>query len=42
MPGGHSGMAPPGSIPNPAVKHTSADGSVGLPHVRVEHRQAPN
>ncbi|CAH7355161.1 hypothetical protein VCHA50O409_90001 [Vibrio chagasii] len=24
------------------MKHNSADGSVGLPHVRVGHRQAPN
>ena len=35
-------MAPPGSIPNPEVKHTSADGSVGSPHVRVGHRQTSN
>ena len=42
MSGGHSGMAPPGSIPNPEVKHTSADGSVGSPHVRVGHRQTSN
>ncbi|MEC8924750.1 MAG: hypothetical protein VYD07_02425, partial [Pseudomonadota bacterium] len=30
------------SIPNPEVKHTSADGSVGSPHVRVGHRQTSN
>ena len=42
MSGGHSVVAPPGSIPNPEVKHTSADGSVGLPHVRVGHRQTSN
>ena len=34
-------MAPPESIPNSEVKHVSVDGSVGLPHVRVEHRQVP-
>ncbi|MCG9555712.1 hypothetical protein L1D11_21005, partial [Vibrio sp. Isolate32] len=28
------------SMPNSEVKHNSADGSVGLPHVRVGHRQA--
>ena len=33
-------MAPPGSIPNPEVKHTSADGSVGSPHVRVGHHNS--
>ncbi len=27
------------SIPNSEVKGSSVDGSVGLPHVRVEHRQ---
>jgi hypothetical protein len=31
---------PPDSIPNSEVKHSSADGSVGSPHVRVGHRQA--
>ncbi|MFT5881400.1 MAG: hypothetical protein ACI86X_002540, partial [Moritella sp.] len=30
------------SIPNSVVKRNNADGSVGLPHVRVGHRQAPN
>ena len=35
-------MVPPESIPNSEVKHVSVDGSVGSPHVRVEHRQAPN
>ena len=34
-------MDPPDSMPNSEVKHNSADGSVGLPHVRVGHRQAP-
>ncbi|HHF0535651.1 TPA: hypothetical protein ACPHXL_004637, partial [Vibrio alginolyticus] len=28
------------SMPNSEVKRNSADGSVGLPHVRVGHRQA--
>ena len=27
-------------MPNSVVKRISADGSVGLPHVRVGHRQA--
>ncbi|OXX20653.1 acetylornithine deacetylase, partial [Vibrio sp. V01_P9A10T6] len=30
------------SMPNSEVKHNSADGSVGSPHVRVGHRQALN
>ncbi len=42
MSGGHSGVAPPESIPNSEVKHTSADGSVGSPHARVGHRQTIN
>ncbi|WP_205676518.1 hypothetical protein, partial [Alteromonas portus] len=29
------------SIPNSEVKRISADGSVGLPHVRVGHCQVP-
>ena len=29
-------------MPNSEVKRNSADGSVGLPHVRVGHRQALN
>ena len=37
--GGHSDVEPPESFPNSEVKHVSADGSVGLPHVRVGHRQ---
>ena len=28
-------------MPNSVVKPLSADGSVGSPHVRVGHRQAP-
>ena len=33
-------MEPPEPIPNSEVKRSSADGSVGFPHVRVGHRQA--
>ena len=32
-------MDPPDSMPNSEVKRNSVDGSVGSPHVRVEHRQ---
>ena len=32
-------MEPPDTIPNSEVKRCNADGSVGLPHVRVGHRQ---
>ncbi len=39
--GDHSVVDPPDSMPNSEVKRNSADGSVGLPHVRVGHRQAP-
>ena len=35
-------VEPPESIPNSEVKRSIADGSVGLPHVRVGHRQALN
>ena len=38
--GDHSNFDPPDSMPNSVVKRISADGSVGLPHVRVGHRQA--
>ena len=38
--GDYSEMEPPDTIPNSVVKRLSADGSVGLPHVRVGHRQA--
>jgi hypothetical protein len=34
-------VAPPESIPNSEVKRNCADGSVGSPHVRVGHFQAP-
>ena len=33
-------LEPPDPIPNSEVKRYIADGSVGLPHVRVGHRQA--
>ena len=35
-------MVPPDPIPNSEVKRSIADGSVGSPHVRVGHFQAPN
>ena len=35
-------MVPPDPFPNSEVKRSRADGSVGFPHVRVGHRQAPN
>ena len=38
--GDHSIVDPPDPMPNSVVKRNSADGSVGLPHVRVGHRQA--
>ena len=37
----HRALEPPDPIPNSAVKRRIADGSVGFPHVRVGHRQAP-
>ena len=40
LPGGNSGREPPDPIPNSEVKTSSADGSVGLSHARVGHRQA--
>jgi hypothetical protein len=40
--GDHSAVAPPDPMPNSEVKRSCADGSVGSPHVRVGHRQAPN
>ena len=40
--GDHSELEPPDPIPNSAVKRLCADGSVGPPHVRVGHRQAPH
>jgi hypothetical protein len=41
LPGDHRALEPPDPIPNSAVKRRIADGSVGFPHVRVGHRQAP-
>ena len=38
----HRALEPPDPIPNSVVKRCIADGSVGSPHVRVGHRQAPN
>ena len=40
LPDDNSELEPPDPIPNSAVKRFSADGSVGIPHVRVGHRQA--
>ena len=42
MPGDNRDVEPPDPMPNSVVKRVIADGSVGLPHVRVGHRQAPN
>ena len=39
LPGGHSSVEPPGPIPNPEVKHTSADGSRTIGPARVGRRQ---
>ena len=36
----HSAIVLPDSIPNSEVKCRNADGSVGLPHVRVGHYQS--
>ena len=41
LPDDHSEWEPPEPMPNSEVKPLSADGSVGSPHVRVGHRQAP-
>ena len=38
--GDHRELEPPDPMPNSEVKRLIADGSVGLPHVRVGHRQA--
>jgi hypothetical protein len=40
LPGDHRELEPPDPIPNSVVKWFIADGSVGIPHVRVGHRQA--
>ena len=42
LPGGTSAVVPPDPMPNSEVKRRCADGSVGLPHVRVGHRQVLN
>ena len=42
MPDDLSECVPPDPIPNSAVKPLSADDSVGSPHVKVGHRQAPH
>ena len=42
LPGGHSELEPPDPISNSEVKRLCADDSVGSPHVKVGHRQAPN
>ena len=39
--GDNSLVEPPDPIPNSEVKRKRADGSVGSPHVRVGHCQAP-
>ena len=41
LPDDNSECEPPDPIPNSEVKPLSADGSVGLPHVRVGHCQVP-
>ena len=41
LPDGNSDTVPPDSISNSEVKRISGNGSVGFPHVRVAHRQAP-
>ena len=40
LPDDNRELEPPDPIPNSEVKRLIADGSVGLPHVRVCHRQA--
>ena len=42
FPGGNSRVEPPDPIPNSEVKRSSADDSVGLPHVKVGHCQVSN
>ena len=38
----NSAVVPPDPMPNSEVKRSCADDSVGSPHVKVGHRQAPN
>ena len=40
LPDDNSSLVPPDPISNSEVKRASADGSAGLPCVRVGHRQA--
>ena len=40
LPDDHRVVEPPDPLPNSEVKRNIADGSVGIPHVRVGHRQA--
>ncbi len=40
--GGHGGGDTPGSMPNPEVKPSSADGTAGGTRGRVGHCQKPN
>ena len=40
--GDHSRLEPPDPISNSEVKQTSADDSVGFPHVKVGHRREFN
>ena len=42
LPGGIRVLEPPDPISNSEVKRYIADGSVGIPHVRVGHCQALN
>ena len=39
---GHNAADPPETMPNSEVKRSDVDGSVGSPHVRVEHRRVLN
>ena len=42
MLGDNSAVVPPDPMPNSEVKRSCADDSVGSPHAKVGHRQAPN
>ena len=42
LPDDNRELEPPDPMPNSEVKRFIANGSVGLPHVRVGHRQASN
>ena len=41
MPGGHSAVVPPVSIPNTEVKCSHVDGSATYDCARVDHPRAP-